>query len=81
MANFLKQNKLQNYVESFKENCIDGDILKAILSRSNAAEGTGDMSVADIILQDLGVKKGPHRLKIKSKFSAFSEFATSSSEN
>ena len=71
---FLKAEKLDKFVDIFKDNAIDGDILEAILDRSDVVDGTGGMTVADLILKDdLGIQKGPHRLKIKTKFKRFRE--------
>ena len=71
---FLKAEKLDKFIDIFKDNAIDGDILEAILERDDAVDGTGGMTVADLILKDdLGIQKGPQRLKIKSKFKRFHE--------
>ena len=68
------QEKLKDYVETFRKNSIDGGILEAIIGRSNITEVGGEMTLADYILQDdLGVKNRIHRLKIKSKFKRYSE--------
>ncbi|CAI8040342.1 hypothetical protein GBAR_LOCUS22485 [Geodia barretti] len=41
---FLKAEKLDKFVDIFKDNAIDGDILEAILERSDVVDGTGGMT-------------------------------------
>ena len=63
---------MDEFVDVFNENAIDCDILEAIIERNDAVDGTGGMTVADLILkEDLGIQKGPQRLKIKTKFKRF----------
>ena len=74
VADFLKAQKLDAYIDIFKVNGIDGDILSAIVARKDTVqvEGKGEMVVADIILQDdLGMNKAVHRLKVKGKIRKF----------
>ena len=68
VSTFLQENNLNEFVEIFRKNEIDGEILEAILSRNNEVKGD-ERTVAEFILkEELGVKKGPQRLRIKSKF-------------
>ena len=69
MVNFLKKLKLDTYVNPFRANGIDGDILEAILARDGdkvMIESIGrEMKVTDIILEELGVTSGIQRAKIR----------------
>lgn len=73
MIEFLKTQKLDMYIDTFRENGIDGDILSAITSRKDKVKlGSREVVVADLILQeDLGMKTAMHRLKVKGKIRGF----------
>ena len=80
MTDFLKAQKLDMYINTFRENGIDGDILTAITARKDkvVVEGKGEVAVADVILQDeLGVKSGFHRMKLKGNIRGFCDSLTS----
>jgi hypothetical protein len=78
VVNFLKKLKLDTYVNPFRANGIDGDILEAILARDGdkvMMESIGhEMKVTDIILEELGVTSGIQRAKIRT----FKKFLSSS---
>ena len=69
VVDFLKKLKLDTYVNPFRANGVDGDILEAILARDGdkvMIESIGrEMKVTDIILEELGVTNGIHRAKIR----------------
>ena len=69
MVDFLKKLKLDKYVNPFRANGVDGDILEAILAREGQRvmrESIGrEMTVTDLILEELGVNSGIHRAKIR----------------
>ena len=78
MTDFLKSQKLDMYINTFRENGIDGDILSAIIARKEKMQfGGKEMAVVDLILQeDLGVAR-KHMLKVKGKIKGFCESLTS----
>ena len=80
VTDFLKAQKMDMYINTFRENGIDGDILTAITARKDkvVVEGKGEVAVADVILQDeLGVKSGLHRMKLKGNIRGFRDSLTS----
>lgn len=64
MIDLLKSQKLDMYIDTFRENGIDGDILSAILTRK---ESDGKEMADHILQEDLGMKDKLDRWKIKSK--------------
>ena len=72
VANFLKEQQLDMFVEAFRENGIDGDILEAILARKEdkvmVKSKGGEMLVTDLILEELGMTRAMQRAKAKGKF-------------
>ena len=74
VTDFLKSQKLDMYINTFRESGIDGDILSAIIARKkNVQFGGKEMALVDLILQeDLGIAR-KHMLKVKGKFKGFCE--------
>ena len=79
MADFLREQTLDEFVEVFRENGINGEILEAILARNDNKvlvqnkKGEITMVVTDIILIELGMKMAIQRLKVKGKFRRFTD--------
>ena len=79
MADFLREQTLDEFVEVFRENGINGEILEAILARNDNKvlvqnkKGEITMVVTDIILIELGMKMAIQRLKVKRKFRRFTD--------
>ena len=71
VAKFLDKVKLKQYIGDFEENDIDGDILHAIIEKKSIHESDDETTVADHILQELGMKSNTDRLKVKTKFKSF----------
>lgn len=78
MADFLKSQKLDTYIDKFREKGIDGDILSAIVARKEKVQfGGKEIAVVDLVLQEeLGVAR-KHMLKVKGKIKGFCESLTS----
>ena len=72
VVDFLTHQKLDQFVDAFRENGIDGDILKAILSRETEKVKGEEMSVTDKILEELGVKSGMQMAGIRRKLKKIS---------
>ena len=72
VINFLKEQKLDRFVDAFRANAIDGDIMEAILARESdkvwiQSKGK-EMTVTDIILEELGITSGITRANIRGRF-------------
>ena len=81
VADFLKQQKLGEFVDAFRANSIDGDLLEAILARNKdkvmvPSKGT-EMLVTDIILEELGMTTAPQRLRVRGKFRRYTDSVVS----
>lgn len=78
MTDFLKSQKLDTYIDKFREKGIDGDILSAIVARKEKVQfGGKEIAVVDLVLQEeLGVAR-KHMLKVKGKIKGFCESLTS----
>lgn len=72
VVKFLTQQKLGQFVDAFRENEIDGDILKAILAREDEKVKGEEMSVMDKILEELGVMPGMQMARIRGKLKKIS---------
>ena len=79
VADFLRGQKLDEFVEAFRENGIDGEILEAILARKEdkvlvqTKKGEISMVVTDIILEELGMKTAMQRVRVKGKLKRFTD--------
>lgn len=69
---------MDKFIETFRANGIDGDILDAILARKEEkvwvdSKG-GEMSVTDLILHDeLGMTTAVQRLRVKGKIKSYTD--------
>ena len=73
IVDFLKSQKLDAYIQTFRDNGIDGDILAAIVARKEKVKvGEKEVTVVDLILQEeFGMKTAMHRLRVKGKIKGF----------
>ena len=76
VVDFLKEQKLDKFVKAFETNGIDGDILEAILARNKDKSDRVDMTVMDIILEEIGVTGGVKMGKIRTRLNKFSAFVS-----
>ena len=78
VIDFLKSQKLDEFVDTFRANGIDGDILDAILAKKDekvlVESRGGEMSVTDLILhEELEMTKAVQRLKLKGKILKYTD--------
>jgi hypothetical protein len=74
IADYLEKQQLDTFVDTFRANCIDGELLEAILARKQdkvMVEGNRQMSVTDLILKELGMTEAKQRVKLKSKIGIY----------